>query len=152
MLSFNKLKSAGYFSNYATVLTLLAGMYLHVTSIFIGRELLKQYVLTPQFDMVLAIPMTYAGIMGWLSWKRVIFNHGWQRFFYGFIMTYFTVSIPIHVQTFLTQSTDYIDKFPAWYSYPVIMLMALMLVFIWKLEYKSNSEIPDLQTGFAPGA
>jgi hypothetical protein len=150
---FNKFKAAGYFSNYAAIITLLIGMYLHVTSLFVGRELLKQYILTPQFDMALAVPMTYAGIMGWLSWKRVIFHRGWEKFFYGFIMTYFSISIPIHVQTFLTQNTDYIDKFPAWYSYPILVLMTAMLIFTRNLRYKpvSDQASPHPQTGFAPG-
>ena len=138
MLSLNKFKSMGYFSKQAAILTLLVGMYLHLTSIFIGRELLKQYILTPRFDMALAIPMTYAGIMGLLAWKQVDFSSVWQKFFYGFIMVYFTISIGIHVRTYITQSTDYIDAFPAWYSYPILVLMAAMLLFIWKLKYKEH--------------
>lgn len=86
--------------------------------------------------MFFTIPMAYAGVTGWLSWKQVVFDRNWKRFFYGFVMTYFTISIPIHVQTYLTQSTDYIDVFPAWYSYPILVLMSLILVFMWNLKYK----------------
>lgn len=138
----NNFKNNGYYSKHATAITLIMGMYLHLTSLFIGRDLLKQYILTPQFDMVLAVPMTYAGIAGWLAWKRVIFDHTWSKFFYGFIMAYFTISIPIHVQTYLTQSTDYIDGFPSWYSYFILILMFLMLAFIWNIRYRpSESKI-----------
>jgi hypothetical protein len=74
------LQSQGYYFRYAAIATLLAGMYLHVTSLFIGRDLLRQYILTPTFDMLLAIPMTYAGLIGWLSWKQVSFGRGWKKF------------------------------------------------------------------------
>jgi hypothetical protein len=142
MTFLNKLKHESYYSKYATIITLIMGMYLHATSLFIGRELLKQYILTPQFDMILAVPMTYAGITGWLSWKNIEFDRNWKKFFYGFIMTYFTISIPIHVQTYLTQSTDYIDAFPPWYSYPILVVMSLMLLFVWNIRYRLSESKP----------
>jgi hypothetical protein len=139
MSTYEKFRVNGYFSKYAAIITVVGGIYLHLTSLFIGRELLKQYILTPGFDMIFAIPMVYAGIMGWFSWNKVAFDKSWQKFFYGFIMLYFTISIPIHVQTYLTQSTDYIDAFPAWYSYPILAFMAAILLFVWNLKYKTNS-------------
>lgn len=131
-------QTQGYYFRYAAMATLIAGMYLHVTSLFIGRDLLRQYILTPGFDMLLAIPMTYAGIVGWLSWKQVAFDHGWMKFLYGFILVYFTISIPIHIQTYLTQNTAYINAFPGWYSYFILALMTIMLIFVWNLHYISQ--------------
>lgn len=128
--------NSGYYFRYAAILTLIAGLYLHITSLFIGRDLLKQYVLTPAFDMFLALPMIYAAIAGWLSWKQVSFDRGWKKVLYGLILVYFMISIPIHVQTYLTRSTDYIDAFPAWYSYPILGLLGSMLVFVWHIRYK----------------
>jgi ABC-type spermidine/putrescine transport system permease subunit II len=128
----------GYYFRVAAIATLIAGMYLHITSLFIGRDLLRQYILTPTFDMLLAVPMTYAGIVGWLSWKQVSFDSGWKKFFYGFILVYFTISIPIHVQTYLTQSTAYINVFPDWYSYVILVLMTVMLLFVRNLSYKAQ--------------
>jgi len=132
------LQNQGYYFRYAAIATLMAGMYLHITSLFIGRDLLRQYILTPGFDMLLAIPMTYAGIVGWLSWKQVLFDSAWKKFLYGFILVYFTISIPIHVQTYLTQSTAYINAFPGWYSYVILVVMTGMLLFVWNLAYKPN--------------
>jgi len=132
------MQNQGYYFRHMAIATLIIGMYLHVTSLFIGRDLLQRYILTPGFDMLLAIPMTYAGIVGWLSWKQVSFDRTWKRVLYGFILVYFTISISIHVQTYLTQSTDYINAFPDWYSYFVLVLMTVMLVFVWNLSYKSN--------------
>ena len=56
----------GYYLRYAIAATLIAGMYLHVTGLFIGRELLLRYVLTPAFDMAFAMPMAYGGIVSWI--------------------------------------------------------------------------------------
>ena len=130
-------RDQAYYFRVAAIVTLITGMYLHVTNLFIGRDLLKQYILTPTFDMLLAIPMTYAAIVGWLSWKQVSFDRGWKKFVYGFILVYFTISIPLHVQTYLTQSTDYIDAFPAWYSFPIVVLLSMMLLFVWKMPNKT---------------
>lgn len=130
------LRDQGYYFRYAAIATLIAGMYLHVTSLFIGRDLLQQYILTPAFDMLLAIPMAYAGIAGWFTWKQVLFDRGWKKLLYGFILVYFTASIPIHVQTYLTQSTAYVEAFPGWYSYVILVFMALMLKFVWSLRYR----------------
>jgi hypothetical protein len=84
-------KQDGYYLKLGIITTLIMGMYLHVTSLFIGRELLLRYILTPSFDAVLAAPMTYAGIVGWLMWRRVIHPDRWHRFVYGFTIVYFTV-------------------------------------------------------------
>ena len=118
------------------------GMYLHVTSLFIGRELLMRYVLTPTFDAVLAIPMTYAGIVGWMLWRRVVHPNRWHRFIYGFTIVYFTISIPIHVQTFITQRTDYILAFPWWYSYFILLVQVGMLTFVWRMRFKASASLP----------
>src|SRR5215216_3321094 len=105
---FINFKQQGYWMKYAAAATLVMGIYLHVTSLFIGRDLFLQYVLTARFDMILALPMTYAGICGWFIWKRVIHPALWHRVLYGFLTVYFTISIPIHAQTFITGRTDYI--------------------------------------------
>lgn len=131
----NSFQNQGFYFRYAAIATLIAGVYLHITGLFIGRELLKQYLLTPAFELLLVIPMIYAAIAGWISWKQVSFARGWQTFVYGFILVYFTISIPIHARALLTQSTDYIDAFPAWYSYPIVVLLTLMLFFVWNLRY-----------------
>ncbi len=133
------LQNQGYYFRYVAIATLIVGMYLHTTSLFIGHDLLRQYILSPGFDMLLAIPMTYAGIVGWLSWQQISFDRGWKKFLYGFILVYFTISIPIHVQTYLTQSTAYINAFPDWYSYFVLVLMTVMLIFVGNLSYKSQT-------------
>ena len=136
---FEAFKQHGYYLKFAIIATLIMGMYLHVTSLFIGRELLMRYVLTPTFDAVLAVPMTYAGIVGWVVWRQVVHPNRWHRFIYGFTIVYFTISIPIHVQTFITQRTDYILAFPWWYSYFILLVQVGMLAFVWRLRFKASA-------------
>jgi hypothetical protein len=136
---FDAFKQQGYSLKPAIIITLIMGMYLHVTSLFIGRELLIRYVLTPSFDAVLAVPMTYAGIVGWLMWRRVVHPNRWHRLVYGFTIVYFTISIPIHVQTFITQHTDYILAFPWWYSYFILLVQVGMLRFVGHLRFKKSA-------------
>ena len=128
----------GYYFRYAAIVTLITGLYLHITSLFIGRDLLQQYILSPTFDMLLAVPMTYAAIVGWLSWKQVSFDHPWKKFAYGLILVYFGISTLIHLRTYLTQSTSYIEAFPAWYSYPIVVLLSSMLMFVWRIRYMTS--------------
>ena len=139
---FELFKQHSYYLQFAVITTLIMGMYLHVTSLFIGRELLLRYVLTPTFDAVLAVPMTYAGIVGWMLWRRVVHPNRWHRFIYGFTIVYFTISIPIHGQTFMTQRTDYILAFPWWYSYFILLVQMGMLAFTWCLRFKASATEP----------
>jgi hypothetical protein len=134
-----RFKHHGYYVQFAIITTLLMGMYLHVTSLFIGRELLLRYILTPSFDAVLAVPMTYGGIVGWMVWRQIEHPTLWHRLVYGFTIVYFTLSVPIHVQTFLTKRTDYILAFPWWYSYFILLVQVGMLAFVWHLRFKERT-------------
>ena len=134
---FDTFKREGYFLKPAIIGTLLMGMYAHLTALFIGHELLRMYILTPAYDMVLAVPMTYAGIVSWIAWRRVIHPNTWHRIVYGFLAVYFTISIPIHIRTYIAQNTDYVELFPLWYSAMILPVMMALLVFAWRLRFKT---------------
>jgi hypothetical protein len=123
------LEAHGYFLRHAIAITLIAGIYLHLTALFIGRELLMRHILTPTFEVFLAIPMTYAGVMGLVLWRRVEHPAPWHAVLYGFIVVYFLISIPLHIQTLVTQSTAYILVFPSWYSYLAVAMQLGLLAF-----------------------
>jgi hypothetical protein len=89
--------------------------------------------------MALAVPMTYAGILGWLMGRRIHHPNRRHRMVYWLMVVYFTISIPIHVQTYLTGRADYILVFPAWYSYFLLPILVAMLVFAWRLEFKDKA-------------
>ncbi|MCL4859635.1 MAG: hypothetical protein KJZ93_09525 [Caldilineaceae bacterium] len=133
---FHSFRQDGLGMRQAAAFTLMTGIYLHLTSLLIGRDLLLKYVLTPRFDMALAVPMTYAGIVGWLLMRRVHHPNHWHRIAYWLLVVYFTISIPIHVQTYITGRADYILVFPAWYSYMLLPILAAALRFVWRLRFK----------------
>ena len=127
----------GYYGNVAAVVTLVLGIYAHVTRLFIGTDLLLQDVYTPAYDMVLALPMTYAALTGWLTWRRVEHPNRRHQIAYGFLLVYFTASVPLHVQTLVSRRTDYIRAFPEWYSWLILPVMIGLLVLAWRLRYRA---------------
>src|SRR6266700_1847175 len=130
---FEDFRSHGYYFHYAAVITLIMGMYLHVTRLFVGNELLLKEVFTPGFDMVLALPMTYEGLFGWLSWKQVDI-HGKGRVLLTVGLCYFTLSIPLHAYTYVSQSTNYVSLVPIWYGYIILLPMLLLTFFFSRLH------------------
>lgn len=134
---FETFKHEGYYLKPAIIGTLLMGMYAHLTALFIGHDLLRMYILTPAYDMALAVPMTYAGIVSWIVWRRVIHHTSRHRIVYGFLAVYFTLSIPIHIRTYIAGNTDYVEVFPLWYSALILPVMLALLVFAWRLRFKA---------------
>lgn len=136
---FARFKRQGYFFKYAAIATILVGVYLHVTRLFIGDDLLIRYVFTPRFDMLLALPMAYAGITGILSWRQVQFSGTAHKILYGLAVFYIAGSIPLHIATFFTQSTEFIRVFPMGFSLALLPWYALVIWFVANLRYKSSA-------------
>jgi hypothetical protein len=105
-----------------TLLTLATGAVLHGSSLPLGREAFIKVLFTPQFDAVFAIPMTAAGILGWVLYRRAVFTAWWQRVVYIAMLLYFTLSIFIHARTLFTWDTSYVLAFPSWYSLPIFVV------------------------------
>jgi hypothetical protein len=116
------------FQHITAGLVFLTGVAIHVTALIIGREKFLRYVFTPLFDGIFGIPMTFAGIAGIILWKNVHFDKTWKKISYWIGMFYLVVSIPLHIQTIITQDTSYINNFPETYSYFII---PVMLFFSW---------------------
>jgi hypothetical protein len=134
---FDTFKRQGYYLKPVIIGTLLMGMYAHLTALFIGHDLLRMYVLTPAYDMALAVPMTYAGIVSWIVRRRVIHASSSHRLVYTFLAVYFAISIPIHIRTYIAGNTDYVELFPLWYSALILPMMSALLVFAWRLRFKA---------------
>lgn len=113
---------------YTASIVFLTGAIIHTISLIIGREKFLQYIFTPIFDSIFGIPMAYAGIMGIFFRKKLFPKPLWKRIFYVIGVFYLLISIPLHIQTIITQDTTYITKFPEEYSYFVI---PIMLFFTW---------------------
>lgn len=132
-------KQAGYYFRSVAIATILCGVYLHVTRLLVGDDILIQKVMTPLFDQLLAIPMTYAGVAGILSWQQMQFRTGWHKSFLGFIVFYIAGSVPLHVATYLTHSTAYIRSVPLWFSLALLPYYVATITTLWHLQYKSST-------------
>jgi len=112
-----------------TLLTLATGAILHGSSLPLGRETFTRVLFTPQFDAVFAVPMTVAGILGWMLYRRAIFAAPWQRVVYVAMLLYFTLSVFIHARTLFTWDTSYVLAFPSWYSLPILVVFFVLGMF-----------------------
>lgn len=128
----------GYFLRPVAVATMVTGIFIHLNVLFLGHDLVIQHLVTPTFDKLLALPLTYAGVASWLAWRRVVHPGLWHRLAYGFLIFYLSISIPVHLRTYLTQSTEALKIFPAWYSALVIPVMLGLLVFSWRLCFREE--------------
>ena len=136
---FQTFKRQGYYFKFAIIATFAVGIYLHVTRLFIGIDLLLRYVATPMFDKIFFWPMLYAGLSSLLVARRVIHRSIWHKVFWWVIVVYILViSAPIHARTYLTDSTEYSHAFPDWYSVLFLSWIALMTLFIWRVELKDG--------------
>jgi hypothetical protein len=114
----------------AVLITLGIGMYLHFTRLFLGTELLIRYIYTTAFDMAFSIPMLL-GLLGFLPvWKRMAFRNWLEKVIVAATGIMFLLSVPLHIQTWYTQSTDYILAFPTAYSL-VFLAYSSVMVFVW---------------------
>lgn len=125
-----RFKHATRLTRTAVTITLISGMYLHVTRLFVGFDVLISQIYSATFDTIFAIPMLVGAICILPAWKQFAFRSWFEKFIVGFTGLYFWISIPLHVQTIYSQSTDYIRVFPVWYSFFFLAYTTVMLV-IW---------------------
>jgi hypothetical protein len=118
----------------AVLITLCIGIYLHVTRLFLGTELLIKYIYTATFDAVFAIPMLLGVITFLPAWKHFVFRNKFEKVVVAITGLYFLVSVPLHIQTWITQSTDYILAFPMWYSLVFLAYSSLLVIVWWRLK------------------
>ncbi|MCE7984352.1 MAG: carotenoid biosynthesis protein [Caldilinea sp. CFX5] len=129
-------QAQGYYVRYAMLLTLCMGMGLHITHLIVGRERFLQEVLTPNVDRLLALLIAYSALTGWLAWRRFNLPTRWQRLLYGLLVIYFTSSLVVHGQTFITGDVaPVIRLFPENYSGFILVVMAAMALFIGQLRF-----------------
>jgi len=133
---FQSLKREGFYFRPLALLVIATGFYLHLTCLFVGDDILNQRVVTPFFDKLFAIPMTLAGIAGILSWKQMEFRSRRHKNFIRFIVIYITVSIPLHLATYFTNSTEVLRVFPMWLSAVYMPVFTSIIVALLRLRYK----------------
>lgn len=123
----------------AALVTLWTGLVLHASSLPLGREEFVERMFTPTFDLLLSLPMTFAGIAGWILWRRTRTVSRFHRIAHGFMLVYFSVSIPIHLRTLFTWRTDYVLGFPSWYSLVIVPLLIGLTLSVLALEFGARA-------------
>jgi len=123
-----RFKHAPRLTRTAVIITLITGMYLHVTRLFIGFDALIAQIYTATFDAIFAIPMVIGAVCILPAWKQFAFRGKFEKFIVGLTGLYFWISILLHVQTIYSRSTDYIRVFPEWYSFFFLAFTTAMLV------------------------
>jgi len=118
----------------AVLVNLSIGMYLHLTRLFIGSELLIKYIYTANFDAVFAIPMLLGVISFLPAWKHMIFRNTFEKVIVVLTGVYFLASVPLHIQTWVTQNTEYILVFPLWFSLVFLTYSSVLLITWWRLK------------------
>ena len=127
------------FQHITAGLVFLTGVAIHLTALIIGREQFLKYVFTPLFDSLFGIPMAFAGIAGIILWKNVRFDKPWKKIAYRVGMFYLIASIPLHIQTIITQDTSYINWFPVIFSYFIMPVMLFFsLLFLTQVKFKKS--------------
>jgi hypothetical protein len=127
------------FQHITAGLVFLTGVAIHITSLIMGREKFLMYVFTPLFDSIFGIPMAFAGIAGIILWKNVSFDKTWKKIVYWIGMFYLVASIPLHIQTIITQDTSYINNFPETYSYFIMPIMLFFaFLFFTQVKFKRS--------------
>ncbi|WP_244892734.1 hypothetical protein [Mycobacterium asiaticum] len=122
------------------MLTISLGVAMHVYRVIFGDALTLQHVMNVTNDRILLVPMTYAGIMGILVWRRVQFANKRHRALFTGSVVYIAGSVPLHVYcSYIVMDTTIVTWFPMWFSY--LLLIAVYPVFLtmfWRLRYKDS--------------
>src|SRR6478609_11110898 len=129
----------GYFFKEAAILTILMGFGLHLYRVIFGDELTLQYVVTPESDMLLLIPMTYAAVTGILSYRRMVFANRPHRIALTASLVYLTASVPLHLYVLfvLGDVSFYVHMAGYWFSYLLLAVVyPMFLIMLSKVKYE----------------
>jgi len=93
-------------------LTLLIGGSLHTLNLLFGTDWVLAHVFTPLVDSIFALPMILCAVATILARKEFDFRNRFEKIVVIITAAYFIASIPLHVQTWITQNVEYIRFFP----------------------------------------
>jgi hypothetical protein len=130
----------GYFFREVAMLTILIGFGLHLYRVIFGNDLTLQYVVTPESDMLLLIPMTYAAVAGILSYRRMVFANRPHKVALTASLVYITASVPLHLYVLFVMGdvSFYVHMAGYWFSYLLLIVVyPAFLTLFWKLHYRN---------------
>jgi hypothetical protein len=131
----------GYFFREVAMLTIAVGFFLHLFRVIFGDDLTLQYAVTPESDMLLLIPMTYAAIVGILSYRRMVFANRVHKVALTASLVYITASVPLHLYVlFVLQDVSfYVHMAGYWFSYLLLIVVYPAFLFMLsKVRYRND--------------
>ena len=130
----------GYFFREVAMLTILMGFGLHLYRVVFGDDMALRYVVTPESDLLLMVPMTYAAITGILSYRRMVFANRVHRVALTAALGYITLSVPLHIYVafVLRDVSFYVHMAGYWFSYLLLIVVyPAFLTLFAKLHYRN---------------
>jgi hypothetical protein len=126
-------KAPSLFKAMATA-TFAFGAVIHALRLIIGIDAIVAHVLTPAADVAFGIFIAGTTIVGLMSWPHYSGGKA-ARVGYAFAIFFLVVSVPIHLRTAVTWSTDYLKTFPAWYSVIEIPIFLALVLLVTRLRF-----------------
>src|SRR5262249_37830982 len=110
------------------------GALIHIGRMIVGLEQWQQEVFTPPVDIAFGLLIIVPAVAGVLSWR--LYSGGWRgRIVFGFAMFLLIISVPLHLRTILTWSTEYLLAFPFWYSAIEVPMFAALSYAVTQLRF-----------------
>ncbi len=122
-------QTMGKWARYLVIVTLVIGVAFHATRLFIGVTAF-QSVFTPLVDALFSIPIVLAIVAMILGWRAFAFRGRLEKAIVIVTLGYFILTMPLHLKTWVTKDTSYIEHFPWWYGF-VFIGYAIVLLWVW---------------------
>ena len=129
---------APQFFKVTASVTFALGVVIHSSRLLMGIESFLRNIFTPPVDVAFGLLILFAAIAGLLSWRRYTGGRA-GRIGYAFAMFMLLVSVPIHLRTLWTWSTDYLLIFPAWYSAIEVPMFFAISYMVTQLKFDDAS-------------
>jgi len=115
------------------------GALIHIGRMIVGLEQWQQEVFTPPVDIAFGLLIIVAAAAGVWSWRRYSGGLG-GRIVFGFAMLLLIISVPLHLRTALTWSTEYLLAFPFWYSAIEVPMFAALSYAMTQLHFAAPTQ------------
>src|SRR5262245_26749281 len=112
------------------------GALIHIGRMVVGLDRWQQEVFTPPVDIAFGLLIIVPAVAGVLSWR--LYSGGWGgRIVFGFAMLLLLISVPLHLRTILTWSTEYRLAFPCWYSAIEVPMFVVLSYAMTQLRFRA---------------
>ncbi|MBT1155567.1 hypothetical protein J1C56_08165 [Aminobacter anthyllidis] len=110
------------------------GFLIHVGRMLYGLEDWTRDIFTPPVDIAFGLIIIVPAVSGVLAWRHYSGELA-GRIVYGFALLLCLVSVPLHLSTFFTWSTEYLNTFPFWYSAVEVPMFAALAYAMMRLRF-----------------